>query len=499
VEKQAQYQLLCDQLDTWQQDVQRFVALSGDKLSATDDLEDNNNNNNNNNNTTSTTTSSFTVPQKMERALDERFRAIVSDLDLLVSQILGDGSKFYAFVTEQLLFPVSAMTNTPWVVQCYFDARLQQLPWEATSALSRVFAGRMTRDFSVAMLGQRIQTILSQQTNTAEVVCPASSLRYLCDVFDEDTAGCKTSGREPVSRVLAQLTTSIPGGTKWQKLRSKAGQVSVEDFYSQFDVCGSIIGSTNNNNNNNNNNNPNSVAANTNSKGSKDKDKDANSNNSNNNNSTVVAMCLGRVSSLLSASDLAQRLSLSKLRCLLLFDKCHNETSYRRQISEDVLRQSHRLDYEQDVMVTAALCALSGTSCVAMHLWSTPLFTMQRHLSQTMTTWSTNNNNNNSNNNNSNNNNKKMRLLTHCFTDPIVTIPISIPTNANANAPKNTTTATAKTAANPTANNNTTTTANTTATNTTTTNTANTTKRVKKWISASRVVYGLGFMVYSDA
>lgn len=79
-------QVLVGQMHDWQIDMNKFIAVHGEHMNDECDAVE--------------TSKSIHVAQKVEHALDERFRAIVNDLEVLLQNLLGTTSQFSQFVSE---------------------------------------------------------------------------------------------------------------------------------------------------------------------------------------------------------------------------------------------------------------------------------------------------------------------------------------------------------------------------------------------------------------
>jgi hypothetical protein len=239
-------QTILSQHKAWLAESSKFVITYGTTATTDCDLEG--------------TTSNFESKsyRKAERALEEKLRALVADMELVTAPLLGPDSKVYGLVqallgaaattaapvpTAPVASPVAATTGasavaavgtavttfpTPGVLkeanaslQLLLDPTLQSLPWEATQ-IAGLFNGRVCRDFSLHMLGHRLQTLTpttapAGTTAAAPVVTvTASALKYIVDPMQEDTfVGARMPGleRDSLTEAVQSLITgsTVPG------------------------------------------------------------------------------------------------------------------------------------------------------------------------------------------------------------------------------------------------------------------------------------------------
>jgi len=75
------------------------------------------------------------------------------------------------------------------------------------------------------------------------------------------------------------------------------------------------------------------------------------------------------------------------VRLWMTIDRMHNEASFRRQNSSDVLKSTREVEVEQASVLTTALLSLAGVPSLAMTQWSVPISTQQRVLQRMCREW----------------------------------------------------------------------------------------------------------------
>jgi hypothetical protein len=250
-------QTILSQHKAWLAESSKFVITYGTTATTDCDLEG--------------TTSNFESKsyRKAERALEEKLRALVADIELVTAPLLGPESKVYGLMQALLgaaattaapaptapiasptIAPAGASAGasaaaavgaagttipTPGVLkeanaslQLLLDPTLQSLPWEATQ-IAGLFNGRVCRDFSLHMLGHRLQALIPTTAAAAPAVAApvvtvtASALKYIVDPMQEDTfVGARMPGleRDSLTEAVQSLISgsTVPG--TWQLLRT---------------------------------------------------------------------------------------------------------------------------------------------------------------------------------------------------------------------------------------------------------------------------------------
>jgi hypothetical protein len=322
-------QTVLEQQKIWQLDVSKFMALNGDNYFDNDDLDD-----------PTDAAADKSVHQKSERALDERFKALVADLETVFAPLVGKGSATYKFISEFLI--AKGSSSNQWNITLLLDASLQNLPWEALPFVDDFFHLKSCRDYSLQMISHRIQTLIppgSQPNNTVSFV-NSSTIKYVVDPLQEDS-GSKLNGKErkSVTEIWKMICQKLGGGSKWSKLRSQNGLLSLEDFLLCLDNSGSKS--------------PNSYV-------------------------NLFACCLGRFGSILSPKDISI-MNLEKIQFLCCVDNSYNDVSYRRQNSYDVLKNVRDIELENGLQMSALL-SLAGVNSLLINFWSIPLVSQNRFI-----------------------------------------------------------------------------------------------------------------------
>lgn len=436
------WQLMRSQWQSWTTDVQKYVAVYGEIAAETDDFEhvahhvhpqphakvDENSHKATTTSAEDPTTTLPTSPsppplprttaQKTERALDERYRALIRDLDSLLAPLLhATDSRLMRFLqTRFLQHPALATVQAQWQIQLFVDACGQELPWESLpflqqllgrgssshvakdhaepveggAASAQVVVRGGARDFSVHLLGHRLSTASSSSTtpSSTALTVPASSWRITVDPLKEDistppqpsTATSPSTARTAWSHRFVQLQSKLPGGNKFLPLlrpittptaatttaATSGAMLSLEDILLHLDTAGILSSSA--------------APAN-------DKNAAANAS-SQNKQVALMAAVLGRLaSSLVPHLAYLATLNLEKLRLFVFWDRGHNDTSFRRQNSADVLASPSETSLVQPALHTVALLSLAGVSCIASHVHATPLASQMRHVEHFWATW----------------------------------------------------------------------------------------------------------------
>lgn len=320
-------QVLLEQTRLWQQELAKFIAVYGEHLPEVEETKIDKDGR-----------QQLTTAQKAERAFEERFRAILNDLETLFGKLFGENSRLATFIHEVM----QSSPETKFSAMMFMDPNLQILPWESMNVLSG-FKGRVGRDFSIHMLHHR-----SQLATTAPIVS-APSIKHIVDPFGEDNqtdnkpANSEIQERKNLKSFWSGLTKAIPSASKWAPLRDGQGILSAEDFVLGLEQSSAAL--------------PASAK-----------------------NVNLVVHCFGRLGSTLLPSQIAT-MNLSRIQYLFCADGGHCETSFRRQNSTDVLKAPADLELESNISL-CALLSLSGVSAISMTAWSIPINAQHRLLEQ---------------------------------------------------------------------------------------------------------------------
>jgi hypothetical protein len=214
-------QTVLSQHKAWLAETTKFVTAYGGAAPTDCDLEG--------------TTSNFESRnfQKAERALEEKLRALVADLELVMAPLLGPESRVYGLLQSLMGAGGTGIGASQGVLreanaslQLLVDTSLQSLPWEALQ-VAGLFQGRVGRDFSLHMLHHRMQTLSPAPAQAAGatpaaaaaaaaasavpqvVTVTASGLKYIVDPMQEDEfTGARMPGleRDSLSEAFKSLT-----------------------------------------------------------------------------------------------------------------------------------------------------------------------------------------------------------------------------------------------------------------------------------------------------
>jgi hypothetical protein len=213
-------QVILSQHKAWLTEATKFITMCGEAAPTDFDLDG------------ATSKYESKNVRKAERALDEKLRALVEDMERMLGPLFGESSRLAKFVQTWVAGnpQFSALSSMVLLV----DPALQSLPWEALQ-LAAPFKGRVSRDFSLHMLHHRLcgltlpvlplTTTTTAATTTAAAAAPAapaainpeapvvvkaSAFRYLVDPLREDQAS-RTQGLERPS--LAETLSAVIAGT----------------------------------------------------------------------------------------------------------------------------------------------------------------------------------------------------------------------------------------------------------------------------------------------
>jgi hypothetical protein len=328
--------IIIEQHRSWQNDVSKFVANYGDNYFSTEDICEGIGSE-----TPATAGVSFkALHSKLERALEERLKAVVFDMETMFSSLVGKSSKLYNFVSDFLAAKrdLPSSVTSLWNLTLLVDANLQNLPWEGLSLVNDFFRLRSSRDFSLHVLSHRMQNSVTSAPSSI----PSGNMKYIVDPLGEDQ-GSKVNGKErnSVSDAWSTLFSASSSIGKWNKLRVSDGVLSLEDFVLALDSVSSYSAK--------------SVPT-----------------------LSLFAYCLGRFGSILSPSDIAV-MNLEKLQFFCCLDNTFNDVSYRRQNSADVLKNIEDIELEKGYEMSALL-SLSGVNSLITNSWSVPIVAHHRFM-----------------------------------------------------------------------------------------------------------------------
>lgn len=336
---------LTAQHTVWKADVSKFVATYGELASPDFDLE---------RSSSSSSSDENQTMRQMERALDERLRALLEDMSVALAPLLGPDSICAAFIRD-VIFSTSGATGAAALpnLVLLLDTSLQSLPFEGLDCFAPC-KGKVCREFSIHLFQHRLTALSSSPAAAvAAAAVSAANMKYLVDSLEEDE-GCAVQGmqRDPLRAVFQQSLSSASASAsgKWTNDKAGQGNVTVQDFISAVDASSSSATAS-------------SAAA---------------ANGSGAPPLGLVSCTVGRFSSLLLPTEISS-LNLEKLAFFGCFDMSLNDLSSRRQISADVQKSQKELLAEQSIN-SAALLSLCGVGSMVAHSWSTPLCAQNRFL-----------------------------------------------------------------------------------------------------------------------
>jgi hypothetical protein len=312
----------------WREDLTKFISTFGENIAYDEDLEG--------------IESKFSDKRlkKTEAALEERFRALLLDLESIMLPILGQGSEIDSFIGSKICESTSELS-----LLFFIDPLLQNLPWEGLEMVSTKFNGRVARDFSIHMTGHRLNTLLAPEVGGKAVADPnqlvpisSMSVKTFIDPFG-DELGNTTEGyeRESITEIVENIKNNVAlGGSKWGTIG-----LNVKGSQSQQDWIEALQQST--------------------------KEKP----------STWIVYGPGRFGSQFFPKDMASCLSLEKVAFIFCSDLGYNDSSIRRQNSSDNQRQPQEIVSELPLSL-AASASLSGVGAMVINVWSTSFAAQKR-------------------------------------------------------------------------------------------------------------------------
>ena len=308
----------------WRDDVAKYVAVYGENVSPIQDQVGEESPNGG-------------KSMKIERALEERLRALVSDMERIFTPLLGEETDIRNFL-KQLLSPEDSKLSLTMII----DSSIQDLPWEGLS-LGSLFNGRINRDFSLHMLGHRLNKFAPDPA--VKPLCEASSIKTVFDPYGDDT-GSNLEGyeRESIKSITKKLIDTAPGGSKWTEVNSGSGMLSTQDWISTIQSPAPVP--------------------------------DAKGNVTEKKNQSLFIYTPGRLGSLLSPMEIAS-LNFEDVLLLLCTDQGLNDASLRRQNSLDNIKNPKDIVMETSLKIIANV-SLAGCGAMVTSLWGTTLTSQKR-------------------------------------------------------------------------------------------------------------------------
>ena len=297
---------LVSQQRKWNEEATKFVAMFGEQVTKDQDLVGHD----------ATFGSKI---MKHERALEERMRALLSDMEQILAPALGEGAEFHTFLKN--LSPDDENLS----LMLFVDPSLQDLPFEGLG-FCKLFGGQVGRDFSLHLFGHRLDKF-------DQAIVNASTIKTVLDPYQDD-AGSKLDGfeRESILQVVNQLQDGVAGFAKWSPLLSGQGMLSAQDWISQIEFAA--------------------------------------------NASSIFVFAPGRLGNLLSPNDIAT-LNFENTLLLVCSDQGLNDASFRRQNSLDNAKTVTDVLRETPIKIMANL-SLGGCGSIVGATWATTLTSQGR-------------------------------------------------------------------------------------------------------------------------
>jgi hypothetical protein len=327
---------------SWKQDTLKFVASFGDQMNCDTDVEEEISDNGasiGNSVTSSTVSSNFL---KAEHSINERLRAMVSDLESSFSPILGVNSRVYEFLKEKITSSqqiskdkASSKDSSPSLL-LLIDPFLQELPFDALE-ISNLYKGQVIKDYSIHLFGHRMRS-----KNSRDII-KASCVRSVVDTFYEDRRPAdpsfKNSSLLESYHSLFSKDNGIAGADKWKRVVVGGDSgVSLQQWIEVSSTAETVS------------------------------------------NKLLYVNVPGKLSSIWNPNDLSL-LNLESIPIVIILDSGNNDASYRRQNTVDNKKSEQDLINDSPDRV-AALLSLNGANSVIWMQWSTS-FSSQNLFSRT--------------------------------------------------------------------------------------------------------------------
>lgn len=334
----------------------------------------------------------YRTMKKAEHALEEQFRDFISNFDQFLSPLFGAGTVLDTFITSNILNSNNANNNHNLVL-LLGDETLHTLPWEATT-ISKRFNGRVSRDYSIHVLGARSAPMTTSANATAvpantpsapasasdKVIVLSANLQLIVDPNGDDDSNAKTSessnevsgnneekksdgkvldggdkdrgleNRKSIKEIVSSLRAKIKGGQNWSQVISLTRENEGIPLYSW------ILQSYTN-----------SLA----SAPTIDK-------------SLFVYVPGKMIGNILSGIELSS-LNFQNVSFAYISNLSPTYNSYRKQLSVDSRKDKEEL-YRENVVNTHALMTLSGIGNIVSYQWTTTATSQERNM---YTFWST--------------------------------------------------------------------------------------------------------------
>jgi len=303
--------------------------------------------------------------RRTEHALTERLKALLCDMERLFASLLGSDSITYKMLKH---LSVTQPESTPLVL--LIDPILQELPWEGLD-ICNVWKGGVCRDFSLHLYEHRLRCVSKRGSvmQTVNGVCPvvhSSAVQCVVDPQHEDK-GCKLGKftRDSIKTVFEGMRNNIPGGGRWDLVES-IGAMTLQDWVTLSQKHQSTLTKR-----------PASASA-----LAKQTSKDAKPKEDGSTaylSSTLFFTAPGRFGSALIPRDLSV-VNLESIGFAFISDLVYNDISHRQQTATDIQKKEIEIKSEHPLHM-AALLSLTGVCSIVNQQWSISFTAQQRFLS----------------------------------------------------------------------------------------------------------------------
>jgi hypothetical protein len=373
------FQILVQQHKAWVEHTTKLVTTYGEGMEDSMDFEDDPWIN------SSRITEAQRTMIKAEHAVEEEFRAFIEALTELLEPLLGGRSEIGRFIEEQLGTSASGAN----LVLLMGSDDLNRLPFEALP-IAEKFNGNVTRDFSCAILGNRLH--ITQESkgrigiNSSSVICMVDPYNDDPDIYQEVVLSARGKDEGLLSnteegakdeaalaalkikgnsrRCIAKTVNFIQkegsiGGAKWAHVsppERRGGGVSVQDW----------------------------IAASTSPKvpppaptGKAEKGAPPPPPPSSTYARALFAYAPGKiVGTLISPRELTN-MKMTDVGVVVLADMTQTDASYRRQLTVDSRKVPEEIAFENP-LIASTLFSLTGAGCVISNQWCTTGTALER-------------------------------------------------------------------------------------------------------------------------
>ena len=266
-----------------------------------------------------------------ENMLEARLNQTLTDLYECLLPLIGPKSVLQQILTSLNTVNEDGSSNNNNIM-LLIDHRIQNLPWEGL-ALFNSFQGRISRDFSLHMLGHRVH----YSFNDGDMNIKSSSMRVVVDPFRDDEGITMTGIERPSLReFIGELCTQYTvGGGKWTPMVDGPSSAPVCLYdWTKLSADSKV------------------------------------------NNTNIFMLCPGRLGGLLPPRELSV-LSLEGVHLMMIMDKGYNDSSYRRLNTGDNVKGQDEIAAESSLSM-AVLLSLAGVGCIIQTQWALNFCSLQR-------------------------------------------------------------------------------------------------------------------------